>query len=261
MLVVVRGAGDLASGVAHRLRMANFDVIMTDIAQPTCIRRTVAFSTAILQGSQTVEQVTGRFCAKDREIGQAIERGEIAVVVDPEGQIIRRKKPFAVVDAILAKKNLGTTMNMAPVVVGVGPGFTAGQDCHYVIETKRGHYLGKVIEKGGPIPNTGEPGNIGGFTKERIIRAPEGGLFAPIAQIGDQVAAGQIVAKVGDAPVYGAIGGIVRGMLAEGIVVPKGFKCGDIDPRCEKDHCFTVSDKARAVGGGVLEAIMRRMDL
>lgn len=261
MLVVIRGAGDLASGIAYRLRRANFDIIMTEIAQPTCIRQTVAFSTAIGRGSQTVEGVTGRLCDGEEEIDRALDAGEIAVVVDEEGAVIQRRKPFAAVDAILAKRNLGTSIDMAPVVVGVGPGFTAGVDCHYAVETKRGHYLGKVLEEGSPIPNTGEPGNIGGFTSERIIRASGDGVFLPLAAIGDRVEAGQLVARAGESPVYASISGIVRGMLSPGISVTTGFKCGDIDPRCALDHCFTISDKARAIGGGVLEAIMRRIHL
>ena len=158
-------------------------------------------------------------------------------------------------DAIIAKKNIGTKMTDAPLVIGVGPGFTAGIDCHRVIETKRGHYLGRVIEAGSAIPNTGIPGNVGGYTVERIIRAGEDGIFVPKVSIGDQVEAGQVVAISGNTPVRAQITGIVRGLLQEGVRVTKGMKAGDIDARCEKAHCFTISDKARAIGGGVLEAV------
>ena len=179
---------------------------------------------------------------------------------DPKGESIPELAPEAVVDAILAKENLGTTKDMAPVVIGVGPGFHAGEsssaDCHAAIETKRGHYLGRVIYDGSPIPNTGVPGNIGGDTTERVLRAPADGPFEPIAKIGDQVKKGDPVAKVAGEPLYATIDGVLRGLLQEGCPVTKDMKSGDIDPRCKVGHCFSVSDKARAVGGGVLEALL-----
>ena len=186
--------------------------------------------------------------------------GTIAVLVDPDGSSIARLRPECVVDAIIAKRNLGTTRDMAPVVIGVGPGFRAGTaagcDCHAAIETKRGHYLGRVIYDGSPIPNTGVPGNIGGFTTERVLRAPADGPFEPIAKIGYQVKKGDLLAKVSGEPLYATIDGVLRGLLQEGCPVTKGMKSGDIDPRCKVGHCFSVSDKARAVGGGVLEALL-----
>ncbi|WP_371363364.1 hypothetical protein SRRS_42790 [Sporomusa rhizae] len=254
-LIVIKGAGDLATGIAHRLFMSGFRIIMTDLAQPTVVRRTVAFAEAVFTGSMIVEGVT----AVKTELTQAIEvvqQGNIAVVVDEQAAVVGHYKPWGVVDAILAKRNLGTTIGDAPVVVGVGPGFIAGTDVHAVVETKRGHYLGKVITSGAAIPNTGIPGDVGGYTHERVLRAPGSGIFQTVGQIGRQVAAGEIVARVTGVPVQATISGVLRGLLRDGLAVTPGMKVGDIDPRCVPDHCFTISDKARAVGGGVLEAIL-----
>lgn len=179
----------------------------------------------------------------------------IPVIVDEKAEIRKDYQPDVVVDAILAKKNLGTRITDAPLVIGVGPGFTAGEDCHAVVETKRGHYLGQAIWKGSAIPNTGIPGNIGGFTVERIIRATADGIFEPVAKIGDMVEKDQIVAYSGGKEIRAKMSGIVRGMLQEHVLVTENMKCGDIDARCELEHCYTISDKARAVGGGVLEAV------
>ena len=159
-------------------------------------------------------------------------------------------------DAILAKKNLGTAITDAPIVLALGPGFTAGVDCHGVVETKRGHDLGRLILEGSAIPNTGVPGDIGGYTEERIIRAPADGMFEPLAAIGDRVEEGAPVARVAGSVVCARLTGVVRGMLPAGLAVKQGMKAGDIDPRCEARHCFTVSDKARAIGGGVLEGLL-----
>ena len=182
--------------------------------------------------------------------------GIVPVLVDPEGKCIRQLGPDAVVDAILAKRNLGTTMDMAPVVVAAGPGFTAGVDCHAVVETMRGHYLGRVIYEGSALPNTAVPGLIGGFAGERVLRAPADGLFRGVREIGETVLPGDVVGYVDSAPMACTIGGVLRGLLADGVAVHRGMKCGDVDPRCEADHCFCASDKALAVGGGVLEAIL-----
>jgi xanthine dehydrogenase accessory factor len=195
----------------------------------------------------------------------AFAKKQIALFIDPGADIVRRFKPDAVVDAIMAKKNLGTSINDAPAVIGVGPGFTAGVDCHAVIETKRGHTLGQVITDGSALPNTGIPGDIGGYTIERLLRAPADGIFEAKAEIGDLVKKGDVVAAVraagagtdGEAvPVYAEIDGILRGLLPSGIAVTQGLKAGDIDPRCERFHCFTVSDKALSIAGGALEAIL-----
>ena len=253
--ILIKGAGDLATGIGWRLKKVGYRVWMTDLTIPTAVRRTVSFSRAIYEGEAEVEHITARCVHNMTEAEQAEADGMIPVFVDPEAKIKDFFQPDVVVDAIIAKKNLGTGIEDAGLVIGVGPGFTAGIDCHYVIETKRGHYLGKVIDQGSAIPNTGIPGNVGGYTVERIIRAQADGEFKPIAAIGDYVKAGDIVAYSGGVPVCGAISGIVRGMLQEGVTVYKGMKAGDIDARCERDHCFTISDKARAIGGGVLEAV------
>lgn len=258
MLVLIRGAGDLATGIAWRLWQAHFDIVMTDLPRPTAIRRTVAFSTALENIEMTVEGVTAVACATPNQVLEATKRRRVAVLPDPDCKLALQLRPDVVVDAILAKRNLGTRIDDAPLVIGVGPGFCAGQDCHYVIETQRGHDLGRVIEEGPAAPNSGIPGNIGGYTSERILRAPAAGVFHPLAAIGDLVQAGQTVAEVNGTPLTAPIAGMVRGMLAEGVEVTPGFKCGDVDPRGEKASYTTISDKARAIGGGVLEAILRR---
>lgn len=258
MLVLIRGAGDLATGIAWRLWQAHFDIVMTDLPRPTAIRRTVAFSTALENIEMTVEGVTAVACATPNQVLEATKRRRVAVLPDPDCKLALQLRPDVVVDAILAKRNLGTRIDDAPLVIGVGPGFCAGQDCHYVIETQRGHDLGRVIEEGPAAPNSGIPGNIRGYTSERILRAPAAGVFRPLAAIGDLVQAGQTVAEVNGTPLTAPIAGMVRGMLAEGVKVTPGFKCGDVDPRGEKASYTTISDKARAIGGGVLEAILRR---
>ncbi|MCI9070086.1 selenium-dependent molybdenum cofactor biosynthesis protein YqeB [Clostridium sp.] len=256
MIVLIKGAGDLATGIAYRLKKSGFDIVMTEIDNPTTVRRTVAFSQAIFDNEIEIEGIKGIKVNNINEIHKEIKKGNIPIIIDKEANIIKKLKPKVIVDAIIAKKNLGTSINDAPIVIGVGPGFEAKKDCHLVIETKRGHYLGKVIEEGSAIPNTGIPGNIGGYTKERIIRASSNGKIRPVVKIGDYVKKGEVIAYIDGVEVVAEIDGIVRGMLQEEIEVFKGMKSGDIDPRCEKDHCFTISDKARSIGGGVLEAIM-----
>lgn len=254
-LVVVKGGGDLATGVAHRLYRAGFAVAVTEIARPTVIRRTVAFAAAVYDGESTVENVAAVLC-EPADALSVIGRGAIPVLVDPQAASIVRFRPAAVVDAIMAKTNTGTTLTDAPVVIGVGPGFVAGVDVHAVVETMRGHDLGRVILSGPAAANTGIPGEIGGHSRERLIKSPSAGVFKTAAAIGDVVKAGQVVAYVDGVPVSAAIGGVLRGLLHDGLTVEKGLKVGDIDPRCKVEHCFSISDKARAVGGGVLEALM-----
>ena len=257
MLVLIRGAGDNATGIALRLWRSHIQVIMTDLAQPTAIRRTVAFSQAILAGAGIeVEGVTGAPADTPSHARELLAEGIIPVLADPEGRCIPILRPDAIVDAILAKRNLGTCITDAPVVVGVGPGFTAGQDCHAVIETMRGHTLGRVIYHGSALPNTGVPGLVGGFAGERVLRAPAAGYFHPLLEIGAQVRQGDTAATVAGVPMLCTLDGILRGILPEGTPVYAGMKAGDIDPRCRLEHCFTASDKALAVGGGVLEAIL-----
>lgn len=256
MKVLIKGAGDLASGIACRLHQCGFTIVMTDLAVPTAVRRTVAFSRAVYEKTAEIEGSTAELCHGMDEVEAALQRGNIAVVIDAEANIRMEWKPDAVVDAIIAKQNLGTSISDAPIVIAVGPGFTAGEDCHCVIETKRGHYLGRCIYQGSAIPNSGVPGNIGGYTKERILRAPCDGVFEPVVSIGTIVKSGDICGTVDGVPLRSQIPGVVRGLLQSGVAVTKEMKSGDVDPRCEPEHCNTVSDKARAIGGGVLEAIL-----
>lgn len=256
MLIVIKGAGDLASGVAVRLAHCGYELVMTDLPKPTSIRRTVCFSEAIRNGMQQVEDVTGRFAQSIDQVAPILAQGEIAVLADPNADCIAALKPFVVIDAILAKRNLGTTIDEAPIVIGLGPGFCAGTDCDAVIETQRGHHLGRVIQDGAAAPNTGIPGNISGFTTERVLRAPRDGVLTEVRHIGDLVKKGETVALVNGAPMPALISGVLRGLLPNGTPVTEGMKSGDVDPRCEVSHCYTVSDKARAIAGGALEAIL-----
>ena len=256
MLVIIRGAGDIATGIALRLKRARMSVVMTDIPAPTAIRRTVAFSQAIVLGETRVEDVTARRADTPAEALALLKEGVVPVLPDPEGGCIPALRPDAVVDAILAKKNLGTRITDAQAVIGVGPGFTAGADCHAVVETMRGHTLGRVYYQGSALPNTGVPGLIGGFAGERVLRAPADGVFHQLLDIGAQVKLGDVAATVDGVPMTCTLDGVLRGILLEGTPVHKGMKAGDIDPRCRVEHCYTASDKALAVGGGVLEAVL-----
>lgn len=256
MLILIKGAGDIATGIAVRLKNSGMQVVMTEIAIPTTVRRSVAFSRAVYEGSAVVENIIARLVLDFAQIPAVLQRDEIPVLIDPRCEVLKSIHFDAVVDSILAKKNLSTAPTQAPVVIGVGPGFSVPQDCHCVIETQRGHDLGRCIYQGCAAKNTGIPGEIGGYTVERLLRAPCDGIFHPILAIGDIVKAGQTVAMVDDQPVTAQIDGIVRGLLQDNVPVKAGMKSGDIDPRGCYEHCFTVSDKARAVGGGVLEAIL-----
>lgn len=256
MKVLIKGAGDLASGIGLRLYRCGFQVVMTDTAVPTTVRRTVAFSPAVYKDRCQVEGVTGVRCDTLPEIETALKQKLVPVIVDAQAKIRGEWQPDVLVDAIMAKENLGTRISDAAIVIGVGPGFTAGEDCHCVVETKRGHYLGRCVWKGGAIPNTGVPGEIGGYGLERLIKASDEGVFTGTAAIGDRVMPGDLLGYAGNTPIYAKIEGIVRGILQDGVPVKKGMKSGDIDPRCEVAHCFTVSDKASAIAGGVLEAIL-----
>ena len=257
MRVLIRGAGDLASGIALRLFHAKMEVIMTDLPRPTAIRRTVCFSQAILFGTMTVEDVTAVFAKTSEAAVSILKEKKIPVLADSEAACIAALRPDVVVDAILAKRNLGTKITDAPCVIGVGPGFTAGVDCHACVETMRGHTLGRVITEGSPIPNSNIPGLIGGFAGERVLRAPADGIFRQRLEIGDMVEQNEIAGYVGTEPMRCQISGVLRGLLADGTPVHRGMKAGDVDPRGEISYCQLVSDKALAIGGGVLEAILR----
>ena len=256
LLVVVKGGGDMATGVAHRLYRVGMRVAITELPRPTVIRRPVAFASAGWLGEITVEGVSARLADNPVQALALLEAGIIPALVDPEARVVREWQPDVVVDAIIAKRNLGTCITDAPIVIALGPGFTASVDCHAVVETQRGHFLGRVITEGQAAPNTGIPGAVQGYTDERVIRALCAGTFRGERRIGDRVEAGQMVARVDGEPVVARISGVLRGLLADGLLVHAGMKVGDVDPRGVIEHCFTISDKARAVGGGVLEAIL-----
>ncbi|OPY72056.1 MAG: hypothetical protein A4E63_01359 [Syntrophorhabdus sp. PtaU1.Bin050] len=257
LIVVIKGAGEMATGVAQRLYMANIrHIVMTEISQPITVRRAVAFSEVIYKGRMTVEGVEAEYVNSIDEVPEAWQRGKIAVIVDPEWRAVEILRPDVVVDVIMAKRNLGTRKDEAPLVIGVGPGFTAPDDVHLVVESNRGHYLGRVIPEGSAEPHTGIPGPTMGYTTERVLRSPHEGIVRHVKKLGDSVIKGEMVLYVGETPIYAPIDGMLRGLIRE-IEVPSNEKVGDIDPRNEKDYIDTITEKARAIGGGVLEAILR----
>lgn len=262
-LVAIKGAGDLATGVIHRLVRAGFMVMGTELPQPTVLRRTVSFAEAVALGEMTVEGVTARRASTQQGIREILASGQVAVAVDPLGELVRQMQPAALIEATLSKINSGITLTDAPIVIALGPGYEAGRDVHAVVETNRGHNLGRVYLQGSAEPNTGVPGMIGGYAGERLLRAPGAGTLYGKRAIGDSVQAGEMVAVVKSAaeemPVIAAITGILRGLVRDGLPVQAGMKVGDIDPRAVREHCFTISDKSRAVAGGVLEAILYLM--
>lgn len=260
--VIVRGGGDLATGTVYKLVKCGFSVLVLETACPSAIRRDVAFSEAVYEGKKTVEGMTARLAETVAEARRIMDGGEPAVLVDDEGTAIYEIRPDALVDAILAKKNLGTHRGMAPRTVALGPGFRAGLDVDYVIETKRGHRLGRVLETGEALPDTGVPGMIGGYGRERVVHAPAAGIFLGRRQIGDLVEAGEVIGVVegggASTVVTTKIGGVLRGILRDGFSVTKGFKTADVDPRAgQQENCRLISDKARCIAGGVLEALLR----
>ncbi len=255
-LVIVRGGGDIATGTIQKLHRSGFDVLVLERKDPLCIRRTVSCAEALFNGRVQIEDMTIKKVENLKEIKEAFREGIVPIVADPEGSYIKDLKPLAIVDGILAKKNLGTSMDMAPITIGLGPGFCAGEDVHIVIETNRGHDLGRIIFKGKPEENTGNPGNIKGFTTERILRSPDKGKIEVIKDIGSVVKKDQVVAYVNKKEVKAGLDGMVRGMIRQGTYVEEGMKIGDVDPRIDIENTKTISDKARAIGGGVLEAIM-----
>jgi len=254
--IVIRGGGDLATGVAHRLYQAGCQVLITEQEKPTVIRRTVAFANVLYEKGMTVEGVTAATVSSLKEAEEAWQQGQIPVWPEETGKVCAVIQPGALVDATLAKRNTGITKDMAPVIIGVGPGFEAGVDVDAVVESQRGHHLGRVLYQGRAAPNSGIPGIIAGVGKERLLKAPCAGVFKGEAAIGDVVKAGQRVASVEGEPVVSAIDGLLRGLLADGLTVTEGFKVGDVDPRVDPDYCRLISDKARSIGGAVLEAIL-----
>jgi len=253
-LALIKGAGDLATGVALRLRSAGFSIVMTEIPSPTAVRRSVAFAEAVYEGEITVEGVRGVLADDVDAIRSLIAQEVVTVIVDPDTTVVRVLKPVLLVDAIVAKRNLGTSVSDAPAVVALGPGFLVGRDAHAVVETCRGHTLGRVITEGEALPNTGVPGEIGGRSAERVLRSPGEGILRTHLTIGTHVHANDVVAHVGDVAVTAPCPGVLRGLLRSGLHVTEGTKLGDIDPRASCDNCALVSDKALAIAGGVLEA-------
>lgn len=252
--VLVRSGGDIASGIIYRLRRAGFPVLISEIAIPTMIRRTVSYGNAVHSGEMILERLVARHVPL-QQWQETMAQDVIPVVTSAYEDIIVAYKPDIIVDAILAKRNVGTQRFDADLVIGVGPGFTAGKDVDVVVETMRGHTLGRCIYDGSALPNTGIPGNVGGYTHERVMHAPREGLFTAKRYIGDTVQPGEVVGYVEDEPVRANIHGVLRGILTSGLIVTKGFKLADVDSRCEEDHCYSISDKALAIGGGVLEAV------
>lgn len=255
--LIVRGGGDLASGVIHRLYRSGYHVLILEGRKPSAIRRRVAFCEAVYDGEAAVEGVVSQMISDMASCEEVWKAGKIPIMTDESGEAIKKMKPDAVIDAILAKKNLGTTKDMAPLTIGLGPGFEAGKDVDYVVETQRGHNLGRIITKGPAAPNTGIPGIIAGYGKERVIHSPAAGVIHNLSQISDLVEKDQVIAMVGETPVYASLTGVLRGIIKEGYEVPEGMKIADIDPRKEqKKNCDTISDKARCIAGSVLEILL-----
>lgn len=257
IMVCLRGGGDLASGVAWRLHHARFKVLITEIPRPLAVRRKVAFCEAVYDGRTTVEGVEALLVHGAEEVSGVWEQGKIPLLVDPECTVRQVIRPDVLVDAILAKKNLGTKITDAPLVIALGPGFEAGKDAHFVVETNRGHNLGRLITSGRAEPNTGIPGPVQGITTERVLRAPAEGAWENALDIGDRVKKGDLVGSVSGIGVKAQIDGVIRGLIRPGVEVHKGMKIGDIDPRNRTEFCYTISEKSRALGGSVLEGILR----
>lgn len=255
--VIVRGGGDIASGTIQILHRAGFQVLVLEIDQPTTIRRKAAFSEAVYDGTTEVEGIKGVLVSSEKEILKAWENEYVPLAVDPKGEFIDLMKPVALVDSILAKKNLGTSKDMAPITIALGPGFKAGLDAHIVIETMRGHNLGRLIFEGYAQKNTGCPGVIGGYDIERVIYSPYEGKIKNLKEIGDLIEAGETLAVIDGEQIKTSISGVLRGIIKDGFEVKVGLKIADVDPRMEQvNNCTTISDKARTVGGGVLEGIL-----
>lgn len=256
-MIAVRGGGDLATGTIYRLHQCGYEALILETDRPAAIRRKAAFSEAVYDGTATVEGVTCRRVYTPQQCQAVWRRREIPLAVDPEASWIWKMRPQAVVDAILAKRNLGTSRDMAPLTIALGPGFAAGKDVDYVVETMRGHRLGRIIREGCAAPNTGVPGDIAGYGKERVIHAPAAGALRARAQIGDLVQAGQVLATIDGAEVTAALDGVLRGLIRDGYPVEKGLKIADIDPRKDqRENCGTISDKARCIAGSVLEILV-----
>lgn len=257
--ILIRGGGEMASGIAHRLHQCHMRILITEAEAPTAVRRTVAFAEAVYDGSQTVEGVKAIKAGSLQQALRVWHDGGIPVMVDPEAEIRREFKPIVVIDATMAKKNSKTTILDAPLVIGIGPGFTAGADVHAVVESNRGYHLGRVMWQGQAEADTGVPAPVAGHADARVLRVPKHGRFRGFRKIGDVVQQGEIVGEVDGMPIRAQIAGLIRGLLRDDILVPQGLKAGDVDPRTERGYCYLISDKARAIGGGVVEAILHSL--
>ena len=258
LVILVKGGGEMASGVVQRLARSGFRVCITELAEPLAVRRRVSFCEAVFTGRCEVEGTVARRVSGSKEIWRCWDNGEVPVVIDPACAIRTGLAPHVLVDAILSKNNACTALSDAALVIGLGPGFRAGRDVHVVVETNRGHHLGRVIEEGEAEPDTGIPGEIGGFTRERVLRAPASGRFRGRKRIAERVEPGEVVAEIEGVPLRASIAGVLRGILHDGLRVETNMKVGDVDPRASREHCLTISEKARAIGGAVLEAVMRK---
>jgi xanthine dehydrogenase accessory factor len=256
MLIIVRGAGDIASAVCHRFMKSGFMVVASEIAKPTVVRRTVSFAEAVFENEFEVEGIKAKKVLFVKDAFNQLQKGFLPILIDPDLKCLHEIKPDVLIDATLAKKNMGIHMNMASLVIGLGPGFTAGKDVHAVVETKRGHYLGKVYYQGCAESNTGVPGEIAGFSSERVLRSPCSGKIKSYKKIGDKVKKGDVICKVENHDIKTTIDGVLRGLIKDGLFVNEGLKIGDVDPRGIVNYCFSISDKARAVAGGALEAVL-----
>jgi xanthine dehydrogenase accessory factor len=260
-LILMKGAGDLGTGVAWRLHKAGFPIIITELPHPLVVRRTVAFASAVYDGQIAVEGVTAWRADSLDEARGLLKDGILPVLVDPATQARQVFAPPVLVDAVMAKRNTGTRISDAPFVLALGPGFTPNVDCHAVIETQRGHALGRVLWDRAAEPNSGTPGEIGGRSSERVLRAPCDGVVQAVKQIGDAVSVDELIARVGLGEVRTPIAGILRGLVHDGLAVNVGTKIGDVDPRARRENCFTISDKSLAIGGGALEAVLTWMSM
>ena len=256
LTVLIRGGGEMATGIAHRLHRCHMRVVITEIATPTSVRRNVAFAEAVYEGTQTVEGVKAVRIASCDDAHAVWQQNQVPIFVDPDAAIREVLKPAVLVDAIMAKKNGAAKLTDAPLVIGVGPGFTAGIDVHAVVESNRGHHLGRVIWDGAAESDTSIPAPVQGYTESRVLRVPQTGIFKALLAIGDLVAMGQTIAEVNGEAIKAEISGQIRGLLRSGIQVEQGIKAGDIDPRGQRGYCNSISDKSRAIAGGVLEAVL-----
>jgi xanthine dehydrogenase accessory factor len=258
--VLVKGAGDIASGVVHTLARSHFKVCLTELPDPRAIRRSVSFSDAVYEGEKEVEGVIAKLISSPDEIVRTWKDGKVPILIDAKGELKHILKPDILIDATMAKRNGGTNIADAALVIGLGPGFKAGTDVHIVIETNRGHNLGRIIHRGEAESNTGIPGEVAGVTVDRVLRASTPGRLSTAKHIGDLIQAGEVVATVGDVPIKAQINGVIRGLLRDGTRVSAGTKVGDVDPRGIREYCYLISDKSKALAGGVLEAILERFN-